>query len=85
MRRPRIKSPGEGFYHVVSRISGRRFLMGKRGQTPNQAPPQTAPPFLLSPPAFLPLSLRHPARTLVSPFVFKVNHTPAAIKHQYFL
>ncbi len=71
MRRPRIKSPGEGFYHVVSRISGRRFLMGKRGQTPNQAPPQTAPPFLLSPPAFLPLSLRHPARTLVSPFVVR--------------
>ena len=27
MRRPRIKSPGEGVYHVVSRISGRRFLM----------------------------------------------------------
>ncbi len=33
MRRPRIKSPGEGFYHVVSRISGRRFLMddGEKG------------------------------------------------------
>ena len=27
MRRPRIKVAGEGFYHVVSRIGGRRFLM----------------------------------------------------------
>ena len=27
MRRPRIKVEGEGFYHVVSRIGGRRFLM----------------------------------------------------------
>ena len=51
---------------------------------PSTLPPQTAPPVPLSPPAFLPLSLRHPARTLVSPFVFKVNHNPAAIKHQSF-
>ena len=27
MRRPRIKAEGEGFYHVVSRIGGRRFLI----------------------------------------------------------
>lgn len=27
MRRPRFKTDGEGFYHVVSRIGGRRFLM----------------------------------------------------------
>lgn len=27
MRRPRIKMDGEGFYHAVSRINGRRFLM----------------------------------------------------------
>ena len=27
MRRPRIKVDGEGFYHVVSRIGGRRFLL----------------------------------------------------------
>ena len=27
MRRPRIKVDGEGFYHVVSRIGGRRFLI----------------------------------------------------------
>lgn len=27
MRRPRLKVAGEGFYHVVSRIGGRRFLM----------------------------------------------------------
>jgi REP element-mobilizing transposase RayT len=27
MRRARIKTDGEGFYHVVSRIGGRRFLM----------------------------------------------------------
>ena len=27
MRIPRIKAPGEGFYHVVSRIGGRRFLL----------------------------------------------------------
>ena len=27
MRRPRIKVEGEGFYHVVSRIGGRRFLI----------------------------------------------------------
>lgn len=27
MRRPRIKAEGEGFYHVVSRIGGKRFLM----------------------------------------------------------
>ena len=27
MRRPRVKVEGEGFYHVVSRIGGRRFLI----------------------------------------------------------
>ncbi len=27
MRRPRIKAEGEGFYHVVSRIGGKRFLI----------------------------------------------------------
>ena len=27
MRRPRVKAEGEGFYHVVSRIAGRRFLI----------------------------------------------------------
>ena len=27
MRRPRIKVEGEGFYHVVSRIGGKRFLI----------------------------------------------------------
>ena len=27
MRRPRVKAEGEGFYHVVSRIGGRRFLI----------------------------------------------------------
>ena len=27
MRQPRIKVEGEGFYHVVSRIGGRRFLI----------------------------------------------------------
>ena len=27
MRRPRVKVDGEGFYHVVSRIGGRRFLI----------------------------------------------------------
>ena len=27
MRRPRVKVDGEGFYHVVSRIAGRRFLI----------------------------------------------------------
>ena len=27
MRRPRTKAPGEGFYHVVSRIAGKRFLL----------------------------------------------------------
>ena len=27
MRRPRVKVEGEGFYHVVSRIAGRRFLI----------------------------------------------------------
>ncbi len=27
MRRPRVKVEGEGFYHVVSRIAGRRFLL----------------------------------------------------------
>ena len=27
MRRPSIKTTGEGFYHVVSRIAGRRFLL----------------------------------------------------------
>ena len=27
MRRPRVKVDGEGFYHVVSRIGGRRFLL----------------------------------------------------------
>ena len=27
MRRPRIKATGEGFYHIVSRIVGRRFLI----------------------------------------------------------
>ena len=27
MRHPRIKATGEGFYHVVSRIAGRRFLL----------------------------------------------------------
>ena len=27
MRRPRVKLPGEGFYHVVSRIGGKRFLL----------------------------------------------------------
>lgn len=27
MRRPRVKLEGEGFYHVVSRIGGRRFLI----------------------------------------------------------
>ena len=37
MRHPRIKATGEGFYHVVSRIVGRRFLLddgekGTRGQ-----------------------------------------------------
>ena len=33
MRRPRIKAIGEGFYHVVSRIVGRRFLLddGEKG------------------------------------------------------
>jgi len=30
MRRARIKLPGEGFYHVVSRIGGRRFLLDDR-------------------------------------------------------
>ncbi len=30
MRRPRIKVKGEGFYHVVSRIGGRRFLIDDR-------------------------------------------------------
>ena len=29
MRRPRIKAVGEGGYHVVSRIVGRRFLLGE--------------------------------------------------------
>ena len=27
MRRPRVKVDGEGFYHVVSRIGGKRFLL----------------------------------------------------------
>ena len=27
MRRPRVKADGEGFYHVVSRIGGKRFLI----------------------------------------------------------
>ena len=27
MRRPRVKAEGEGFYHVVSRIGGKRFLI----------------------------------------------------------
>ena len=27
MRRPRVKVDGEGFYHVVSRIGGKRFLI----------------------------------------------------------
>ena len=27
MRRPRVKVEGEGFYHVVSRIGGKRFLI----------------------------------------------------------
>ena len=27
MRRPRVKAEGEGFYHVVSRIGGKRFLL----------------------------------------------------------
>ena len=33
MRHPRIKATGEGFYHVVSRIVGRRFLLddGEKG------------------------------------------------------
>ena len=33
MRHPRIKAAGEGFYHVVSRIVGRRFLLddGEKG------------------------------------------------------
>ena len=47
MRRPRIKSPGEGFYHVVSRISGRRFLMddGEKGDTREKgARPKIRPP-----------------------------------------
>ncbi len=30
MRRPRIKAEGEGFYHVVSRIAGRRFLLDEK-------------------------------------------------------
>ena len=30
MRRPRVKAEGEGFYHVVSRIGGRRFLIDEK-------------------------------------------------------
>lgn len=30
MRRPRLKVKGEGFYHVVSRIGGKRFLIDDR-------------------------------------------------------
>ena len=30
MRRPRLKVTGEGFYHVVSRIGGKRFLIDDR-------------------------------------------------------
>ncbi len=29
MRRPRVKVAGEGFYHVVSRIGGKRFLINE--------------------------------------------------------
>ncbi len=32
VRRPRIKAEGEGFYHVVSRIAGRRFLLDEKEQ-----------------------------------------------------
>ena len=32
MRRPRIEAEGEGFYHVVSRIAGRRFLLDEKEQ-----------------------------------------------------
>ena len=31
MRRPRGKVEGEGFYHVVSRIGGKRFLIDEKG------------------------------------------------------
>ena len=30
MRRPRVKVEGEGFYHVVSRIGGKRFLIDEK-------------------------------------------------------
>ena len=30
MRRPRVKVDGEGFYHVVSRIGGKRFLIDEK-------------------------------------------------------
>ncbi len=30
MRRPRVKTEGEGFYHVVSRIGGKRFLIDEK-------------------------------------------------------
>ena len=30
MRRPRVKVEGDGFYHVVSRIGGKRFLIDEK-------------------------------------------------------
>ena len=38
MRRPRIKATGEGFYHVASRIVGRRFLLDAQGDRPDISP-----------------------------------------------
>ena len=40
---------------------------------------------LLSAPFSVPLALHRAGTAFVFPLVFKVNHTPAAIKHQYFL
>lgn len=46
MRRPRIKATGEGFYHVVSRFVGRRFLLDAQGDRPDISPipPSHSPP-----------------------------------------
>jgi hypothetical protein len=42
MRRPRIEATGEGFYHVASRIAGRRFLLDAQGGRLDISPIQSS-------------------------------------------